>query len=144
MRRRKDRPHIHVITSKILNKCSHCKSFSFSEHYKLQLLLKNTILCSAVEVHRRFGGMNCLHIQGWRMSQASNKQNTIRKMSGLISWLTYSSTVMLETADPKYLWTSTGLHGIKSQKIVLLLFTAVRTWSPVTTFIFAYLMISLR
>jgi hypothetical protein len=30
--------------------------------------------CSLMEFYRRFGGRNCLHLQGQKVSQASNKQ----------------------------------------------------------------------
>jgi hypothetical protein len=32
--------------------------------------------CSPLNVNRRFGGIFCLHIQGWRISQARNQHET--------------------------------------------------------------------
>jgi hypothetical protein len=38
------------------------------------IIFCNMMTFSRVEVHRRFGGMCCLHLQGWKLSQTKNQQ----------------------------------------------------------------------
>jgi hypothetical protein len=50
----------------------------------IEVIVKNTISrdvlpCSPVDVHRRFGGMYCLHHKNRRLHQGSRKQETISK-----------------------------------------------------------------
>jgi hypothetical protein len=69
-----------------------------------------------IDVHRRFGGTYCLHLQSRRVSQATNRQNS--------ACFTYSSALKMETTiSPE---TSRRLHGVTFRKTALLIVTAVR------------------
>jgi hypothetical protein len=64
----------------------------------------NIMPCSPLEVHRRFGGTYCLHIQGQRVSQA-------RKQQEARSALLVVGNMFLRNVG--------GLHGVASQNTVV-------------------------
>jgi hypothetical protein len=81
---------------------------SLIEHVHFSVILptvktmESTIFCdvtpwSPVEVHQRFGGTNCLHLQGCRVSQA-NKRTV--QLANCFCWflacLPFSSTLKME------------------------------------------------
>jgi hypothetical protein len=41
----------------------------------MSIVFRDATFCSVVDVHRRFGGVYCLSLQGLRVGQASNKKS---------------------------------------------------------------------
>jgi hypothetical protein len=119
---RRARCQIHVVVS-----WKSTQRFGFM--VPLLLTMETTIIwdvtsCSLVEVHQHFGGMYCLHLQdqgGWR---ENNKQEASWVLSLVFSFFTFLGillTLKIEGVHipPKHQWTSTGLHDIIFQKLVL-------------------------
>jgi hypothetical protein len=61
--------------------------------------------CSSIEIHRRFEGTYCFHFSAKKMSPA----------------------LLVSHVPLKLQWTSTGLHGVTSQEIVVFIVTVAIT-----------------
>lgn len=67
-------------------------------------------------VHRSFGEIYCLHLQGRRIREISNRE--------LFVWLTSQILWWRQRVSPKHRWSFTRLHAITSQKSVFLTIVA--------------------
>jgi hypothetical protein len=102
----------------------------------------NLLVCNAtnsVEVHWRFGVTYCLHLKGQRVSHTNSQGETWAPLqdyiwinvftrgshcfllvsSWLVAWLTPRPWKWKQYVPHKHRWTSTGLHGVTPQNIVL-------------------------
>jgi hypothetical protein len=99
--------------------CSHCKREWIDYH----IINWNVTSCSPVEVHRRFGGTYCFHLQGRRASrkQAIYDEKTVR--------LVYFSALKIDAvSSSEMLWTSTTLQGVTLLFAVTLWELQVQFW----------------
>jgi hypothetical protein len=56
----------------------------FLKHPKsMNTVFRDMMLCSLVEVYRRIGGTFCLLLHGWRVTQASKRQENSTRLYGL-------------------------------------------------------------
>jgi hypothetical protein len=87
-------------------------------------------LCSPVKVNRYFGGTYHLHLYGRRISQKISQHEADSEES-IASRLLHASSLLSLQFDPKvggdtFPWKRrfifTGLHGVISQKLQLLMF----------------------
>jgi hypothetical protein len=85
----------------------------------------NIMRCSLLKVNRRFGGTYRLHLQGRKISWARNQRATYFHADFLL--LLFFNPEYADDISSKRRLTFRRLHGIISQKIVLVITTAVRT-----------------
>jgi hypothetical protein len=96
--------------------------------------MKSTIICditpySPFKINRSFGRTYRLHLQD-RISRArSQAELWLPPAFMLVSCSAYSSTLKMEAMFLRNVgWLSNGLHGVISQKIVVLAITIVELW----------------
>jgi hypothetical protein len=75
-----------------------------------------TVWCSRLKFNRRFGGRCRLHLHGRRLSSACHLLSR-----WFLAWLILRSWICRRYFPPKRRLTFNGLHGVISQKIVVLL-----------------------
>jgi hypothetical protein len=97
------------------------------EHFGFAATLRNVTLCSLVDVRRRFWRKYYLHLDGRNLSEASNRSNVFRLFCDGYLWLASSVSFLFiwrwrQNVRPKLWCTSSGLHGVTSRKITLLLY----------------------
>jgi hypothetical protein len=90
--------------------------------------------CSLIEVHRRFGGIYCLHIRGRKVSQEINQPEAGGKQVSITFWfIAWVRSIFRRSGwwhyfPPKCRSTSIELHGFTSQKVALFIVILV-IWS---------------
>lgn len=88
-------------------------------------LFWDVILYILVEHEEHFGWTFCFHLQGQRVSQATTKPSSASCL--LCAWLTLLPSRWQHFVPPKYRLTSTRLHDVTSQQIVLFIDTPWET-----------------